>query len=93
MMSDGGLRIRSQKQIEFVANANPDDASKETKWTMTDGKVVQKLQDGQSYEWTKDKTTVTKGKIVHDGQGIGKGHKHKDVQPGSGKTGDPEDDT
>lgn len=91
MTDEGGLRIRSQKQIEFVANANPDDTSKETKWTMTDGKVVQKLQDGQSLEFTKEGLKVAKGKISHDGKNIGKDHKHTQVTPGGGKTGDPDE--
>ena len=57
--------------------------------TITDGKKVS-TDGSQTWEHAGGNMKVTgAGKITHDSQGIGKGHKHKDVQPGGGTTGDP----
>jgi hypothetical protein len=58
-------------------------------YTMTDGKIEQ-TAGTQKWTWTGERTDVTEGGVIaHDKQGIGKGHKHKDVTPGGSNTGDP----
>ena len=51
--------------------------------------VVEKIGD-HVRRTTKDGTKFENGKVQHDDRNIGKDHKHGQVQPGAGKTGDPE---
>lgn len=67
-----------------------EESGAKTTWEMTKEKVTQRVGDGQKVEWTKEQTVTTDGKIKHGDKNIGKDHKHGQVQPGGGKTGDPE---
>jgi len=94
MLADGGLRIKSQKQIEFVANADPTDESKQVRWTMKPDSVEQKVGD-QTFKWEKGSDgkgilNVTGGKMKHDDLPFDKTHTHGKVQSGGAKTGEPE---
>lgn len=44
---------------------------------------------GMKFTLTDGALAITGGRITHDGKNIGKDHKHGDVEPGGGQTGDP----
>lgn len=56
---------------------------------MKEGKLTVTF-DGTEYELSKDGFKQTNGTKTHDGKNVGKDHKHSNVMPGSGETGDPE---
>jgi hypothetical protein len=65
-----------------------------SEWTMEKEKIEQVAdKDGQKYEWKKEETDITKGKVSHNNQNIGGGHRHKFTQSGSGFSGPTEDKT
>lgn len=43
-----------------------------------------------TYTYSESGLAIEGGRITHDGRNIGKDHKHGQVQPGGGVTGDPE---
>jgi hypothetical protein len=59
--------------------------------TMKLVEIVQKVGE-QIFNWKKDLLEITKGKMSHDKKNIGSSHKHTQVQPGGGLTGDPNED-
>jgi hypothetical protein len=52
-------------------------------------KIFQKVGQ-QTFEWLEAVMKAAGGRLEHDQRNIGKDHKHGQVQPGGGKTGDPE---
>jgi hypothetical protein len=62
----------------------------EKTWTFTDQGIEQKIGE-QTWNWKDGKTEVAKGTITHDKKKIDKDHVHGQVQPGGGKTGQPDE--
>lgn len=59
--------------------------------TLLDADKIKNKAGNVTITWNTSKTSTTGGRIEHEAKNIGKDHKHGQVQPGGGKTGDPDE--